>query len=189
MKGSLLFVSGLSGAGKTTLIDYALRNVPALEYLKTVTTRPRRPSEATSNEYLFVSDEEYERYKIASQHWDHTEYNGCEYGADVEDVRRKLEKGTHIICAVAPDKQVIVDMAKLYGERPTTIWIDTPREIAQARISSDRTRKTRIEDEGVKDTFDSIFTPTGNLQLDCSDFAETLKALLRDRGSFSKRQA
>lgn len=180
MKGSLLFVSGLSGAGKTTLIDYALRNIPALEYLKTVTTRPQRAGEESSHEYVFVGDAEYERCKLASQHWDHTEYNGYKYGADVEDVRHKLEKGIDIICSVAPDRQVIADMTKLYDERPITVWIDTSREVARARISDDVVRRSRDEDESIKREFDSIFTPAGDLGSDYSNFADLIRALLRD---------
>ena len=39
MQGKLILVSGLSGAGKTTLIGGALKVLPKVEYLTTSTTR------------------------------------------------------------------------------------------------------------------------------------------------------
>lgn len=73
MSGKLILVSGLSGAGKTTLVAGALEQMPELTYLRTVTTRPMRSGEETSHEYTFVTQQEYEARRRASKEWDHTE--------------------------------------------------------------------------------------------------------------------
>src|SRR5690349_4251804 len=103
MVGSLIFVSGVSGAGKTTLIRHALKAIPNLEYLKTVTTRPKRADEDDKPEYEFVNDFQYEKRRLTSRNWDHADYNGFKYGADVDSVRRQLNSGVNIICSVMPD--------------------------------------------------------------------------------------
>lgn len=72
-------------------------------------------------------------------------------------------------------------MTELYGTKPLTLWIDTPREIAMSRISTDKGRGARLEDESVKQYFDSTFAPSGNLEQDCSNFTRVLKALLQGK--------
>ena len=62
-QGKLIFVSGLTGAGKTTLVGKALKAIDNLEVLLTYTTRPKRAGEGGSYEYIFVDDEAYEAVK------------------------------------------------------------------------------------------------------------------------------
>lgn len=84
MPGSLIFVSGISGAGKSTLIRFVLENSTNFIYLKTLTTRPQRQGEEDSLEYEFVTNSDYDEARSHSELWDHTEYKGFKYGADVE---------------------------------------------------------------------------------------------------------
>jgi guanylate kinase len=48
--GELILVTGLYGAGKSTLARAALDASESLEYLQTVTTRPPRPEEESLNQ-------------------------------------------------------------------------------------------------------------------------------------------
>lgn len=178
MAGKLIFVSGLSGSGKTTLISHALEHLPALKYLKTYTTRPRRATEANSVEYIFVNNSEYERFKTTSKSWDHTDYAGYKYGADVDQIKADLANGSIIICSVVPDLSEIKHMAVLYGQEPVLIWIDTPRQVAKERLAEDAARKARIEDESIKRHFSMLFKPSGSLKEDTSRFTQDLKSLL-----------
>ncbi len=179
MQGSLIFVSGLSGAGKTTLIRHALENTTNLIYLKTHTTRPRRPGEGSSPEYEFVADDEYEESRRHSKQWDHTEYGGYKYGADVEFIRQRLAQGADVICAVAPNLQVIEGMTSLYGTLSKTIWINTPEQIAQRRIADDAQRASRKEDDSARQYFDYVFEPTGDIKVDCRAFLQLLTDKVR----------
>lgn len=176
MPGSLIFVSGISGAGKSTLIRYAVQHSTNLIYLKTLTTRPPRENE-DSEEYSFVANNKYEKARAESQEWDHTEYNGYKYGADVGFIKQRLAQGVDVICSVAPDLPVIQVMTKLYGTKPKLVWIDTPRRIAQERVAEDAKRSQRQEDDSVKQHFDHIFTPSGNLQTDRVSFLELIEAI------------
>ena len=53
MLGKLIFVSGLKGSGKTTLVQKALESVDNLDVHLTYTTRPQRDEEQDSYEYVF----------------------------------------------------------------------------------------------------------------------------------------
>lgn len=173
-----IFVSGVSGAGKTTLIGAVLRRMPELCYLTTVTTRPRRPDEAEDFEYRFVSDEQYEQLRAESPDWDHTDYNGYKYGADAAGARQKVAQGKVVICSVAPDEEIIEEMKRRYDPAAITIWIDTPKNVARDRVATDSLRSGREEDESVKSAFDHIFQPSGDLEQDRQAFIELLGQML-----------
>ena len=69
-RGELVAVCGNSGSGKSTLVRYALNEMPEdISYMKTFTTRKRRPSE-DEVEYEFVTKEEYSRIKKLAPIWD-----------------------------------------------------------------------------------------------------------------------
>lgn len=178
MLGKLIFVSGLSGSGKTTLITYALNQLPNVKYLTTYTTRPKRATEANSIEYIFVNNREYEAFRAASKSWDHTEYADYKYGANIDQIKTDLANGINVLCSVVPDMKEIEHMSALYGQKPTLIWINTPRDIARERLSEDAARKSRNEDESIKQHFNVLFDPTGNLEKDSSRFTRSLKSLL-----------
>ncbi len=176
MKGKLILVTGLSGSGKTTLVQGALQALPELVYLRTYTTRPMRPGETASHEYEFVNPAEYDRLRDESASWDHTEYHGYSYGADVAGIFRKLQDGQDIICSVAPSPAIIAQVTGLYGTMTITVLIDTSRQIAQRRTATDAKRAARTRDESLDDIrFDHIFAPQGTLETDVKDFTELIR--------------
>lgn len=179
MAGKLIFVSGLSGSGKTTLISEALKAINNLSYLKTSTTRPMRPDEAQSIEYDFVTAEEYERLMQSSHNWDHTEYKGFNYGANIANTTSKLAKNKHVICSVVPDRQIIDSMSILYGSKPVTIWIDASSKVSRNRVSNDKLRAARKESERIKESFDYLFIPIGNLDRDSKEFIGLISDIIK----------
>jgi guanylate kinase len=180
MTGKLILITGLSGSGKTTLVSGALQTLPALKYLRIYTTRPMRPGEAGSHEYIFVSAAEYDRLRAESASWDHTEYHGYSYGADVAGIFHRLHDGQDIICSVAPSPAIITQVTGLYqGAMTVTVLIDTPRQIAQQRTDSDSERAVRTRGESLDAIhFDHIFMPQGILEADIQKFTELLQQII-----------
>jgi len=178
MPGKLIFVSGLTGAGKTTLIGEALKNIDNLEVLLTYTTRPIRNGEENSYEYIFVDDKEYEDVKSQSDIWDETVYNNHKYASDAEKFINDLKNGKNVIVSVTPHIDEIRIMSKIYQTKPITIWINTDPKTAYTRISSDLNRSARVEDENIKYTFDIIFEPTGKLNVDKESFAKLINDVI-----------
>jgi guanylate kinase len=192
MHGKLILVSGVSGAGKTTLIAHALKivppsfprrresrtkSIPQLSYLNTFTTRPMREGEEGTHEYEFVDAATYAELKKNSTAWDHTDYKGYSYGADIAQARDVLSQGGNIICSVAPDNDVIAEMSRLYGTEVITIWIEAPMHIAAERVSNDVIRKNRNESDSAKESFNIVFSPSGVLQADEKEFAKLIQTL------------
>ena len=55
-------ISGVSCAGKTTLLEGLRASIPGLQPMESVTTRPGRPSDQPG-EYRYVDDDEFDRIK------------------------------------------------------------------------------------------------------------------------------
>lgn len=179
MAGKLILVSGISGAGKTTLISEALKSLPALQYLSTYTTRPKRDSEnEQTHEYIFVNEHEYEKLRSSSTQWDHTEYKGFYYGADGAKVKQQLGQGISVICSIAPNKETLTTMSKFYDMDVVAVWVNTPRAIAGERIKHDKIRSVRNDEESTARYFDHAFNPTGELKRDQKRFASYINKII-----------
>lgn len=177
MPGHLLIIAGLSGAGKTTLIAKAMRQLPDLRYLTTYTTRPPRESE-NSIEHIFVDEPTYQKKQQASAKWDHAEYNGVWYGTDVAAIRQLLTTND-VICAIAPDPTILGMLQRRYPQQ-TLIWVDTPLAMAKERISHDEQRHSRQENTELADLADFLFRPTGNLKADEQAFTRLITKIIQE---------
>ena len=179
--GQLICVSGLAGAGKTTLIAAALERVDNLRALVSYTTRPRRAGEEHSREYVFLNDAEYDEKERLSRNWDEIRINGNRYGADADVYIRYLCSGSSIIVSVAPKIDIVREMERVYHTRPVTIWINTDPETAKSRVAGDLLRSQRNENGDIKEEFDIVFDPTGNLPMDVERFVNLIKELVLSR--------
>lgn len=176
MSGHLIVITGLSGAGKTTLIREALVRLPTLRYLTTYTTRPPRDNDTDSLEHVFVDTATYKERQKSAVEWDHAEYGGYFYGADVSAVKKLLQ--THdVICAIAPDPRILAMLSQYYTIT-RLIWIDTPADVAKSRISDDKARFERKETPELRTEAHTIFVPDGDLDTDKISFLKMLRELL-----------
>ena len=57
---ALVILAGPAGAGKSTLCDRMVRDVPQFERVVTATTRPPRPTESNGRDYHFYSEAEFD---------------------------------------------------------------------------------------------------------------------------------
>lgn len=58
-KQILFVVSGPSGSGKGTLMDYAVENFESIQHIPTYTTRAPRPSEIKGKDYNYLTQEDF----------------------------------------------------------------------------------------------------------------------------------
>lgn len=79
MASKFLVITGPSGAGKTTVIEYLLK-VPLFELSVSYTTREPRRDEVGGKHYFFISREEFEQKIKDGFFVEHVEFNGNYYG-------------------------------------------------------------------------------------------------------------
>ena len=105
MKDPKLFlVSAPSGAGKSSLIDAVLARANKsdlpLELSVSYTTRLPRKGESNTNEYFFVSEEEFLDKKKSNFFLEFAEVHGNLYGTSVDFVESKLSLGVNLILEI-----------------------------------------------------------------------------------------
>jgi guanylate kinase len=94
----LLFVlSGLSGAGKDTVLDGLRKSAHPLEFIVTATTRTRRPAEKDGVHYHFISDAEFRKLIDNRQLLEWANVYGNLYGVPREPVEQALSGGKDVI--------------------------------------------------------------------------------------------
>lgn len=100
-KGSLIVVSGLSGAGKGTMMKRLLEKHPD-EYALSIsaTTRDPRPGETHGKEYFFISKDEFEKMIAEGKLLEHASYVGHYYGTPREWVEEQMESGRNVILEI-----------------------------------------------------------------------------------------
>lgn len=99
-KPLLIVLSGLSGAGKDSVLNGLKKWVFPLEFIVTVTTRPRRHNEKDGIHYTFVSPEKFQEMIDTNQLLEWATVYGNRYGAPREPVKKALESGKDVIIKV-----------------------------------------------------------------------------------------
>ena len=95
--GSLIVLSGPSGAGKTTVYRALLRRHPEIHFSVSCTTRPPRASETDGIDYTFLSKEQFAHRLHREEFLEHAEVHGHSYGTLKSEVTLPLSQGTDVL--------------------------------------------------------------------------------------------
>lgn len=93
----LVVVSAPSGAGKTTLCDRLLAEHEGMAYSVSCTTRPARGKEVDGVDYVFLSDDEFERKVRNGEFLEYAEVCGYRYGTLRSVVEEALGSGKDLL--------------------------------------------------------------------------------------------
>ena len=93
----LVVLSGPSGAGKDSVIARLRERSDAFRVPVTMTTRPPRAGEQDGRDYIFVSEEEFQRRIDAGDLIEHARVYGRLYGVPRAELRRALDGADAIV--------------------------------------------------------------------------------------------
>ena len=99
-RGRLFILSAPAGTGKTTLIQMLAREFPNIHQSISCTTRPQREGEIDGVHYHFLSQEEFEKKRQASDFLEWAEVFGYYYGTSASFVEEELKKGSHVFLVI-----------------------------------------------------------------------------------------
>lgn len=117
-RGSLIIISGFSGAGKGTVVNSMLKNDSNRVLSISYTTRKMRPGETDGKEYHFISKEEFESKIENDQIFEYNMYDENYYGTPKDITEELLSKGHDVIL------EIEVNGAKIVKEMlPETILV------------------------------------------------------------------
>lgn len=123
-QGFMFILSSPSGAGKTTIARHLLEIADDLAHSISVTTRPRRASEAHSHDYHFVDDNEFASMVQEKQFLEHARVMNYDYGTPKAPVMEALQSGQDVIFDI--DWQGAQQLKQHDNENVVSIFILPP---------------------------------------------------------------
>ena len=150
-RGLMLVLSSPSGAGKTTISRELLKRDSALSLSISATTRPKRPAETDGDDYLFVSEDEFNKMAEAGEFLEHANVFGHFYGTPRAPVEEALAEGRDILFdidwqgtqQIGGDQVLGNDLVSVFVLPPSTEELEArlrrraqdPEEVVQQRMS------------------------------------------------------
>ena len=145
----LLFVlSGLSGVGKDAVLARLRQSGCPLEFIVTVTTRPRRANEKDGVHYHFVSDSSFQELINGNELLECANVYGNWYGIPKAPVRQALNSGKDVIVKV--DVQGATTIKKLLPQAVFIFLAPPSMEELVLRLKQRRTETPSDLDLRVK---------------------------------------
>jgi guanylate kinase len=92
-----LVISGPSGAGKTSVVDWLLKEDPGLVLSVSCTTRPRRGDEVEGIDYFFVDEREFLTRRDRGEFCEWALVHGNLYGTPRAFLDRKVGEGMTVV--------------------------------------------------------------------------------------------
>ena len=100
VRGLLFIVSAPSGAGKTTLVERLVEQLPSLRMSRSYTSRAARQGETDGVDYNFVSRERFEAMAAASEFLEWADVFGNLYGTRAADTDAMLAGGNDVVLVI-----------------------------------------------------------------------------------------
>lgn len=187
-KGSLIVISGFSGVGKGTIVEYIRTKYEDYEVSVSCTTRAPRENEVNGREYYFISRDEFLAKREKNGFIESAEYCGNLYGSPRPFVEEKLAEGKRVILEIEiqgamnirsqyPDAVLIFIMPPSAAEliaRLTGRATETQEQILH------RVQRASHEAEGIED-YDYIFV--NDIVEDCAARIHDLVVKLEEAGT------
>ena len=107
-KGSLVIITGPSGAGKGSVLSRVLPSLENVFLSVSATTRKPRPGEEDGVNYYFISRGRFDEMVERGELLEHAEYVGNCYGTPEGPVNRRLEDGQDVILEIEVQGALIV---------------------------------------------------------------------------------
>ena len=153
--GSLIVISGPSGAGKGTIVKALLDQYASIHYSVSATTRPPREGEVNGVNYWFVSREEFLHMREHDELLEWAEVYGNFYGTPRRRVMEAINRGHDIILEIDPQGAM-----KVKSGFPSAVFVyimpPSPRELSRRIIG----RGTETQD-AIRQRLNSVVTELG----------------------------
>ena len=131
-RGLLFIVSAPSGAGKTTLVERLVEQVPRLKMSRSYTSRLAREGETDGVDYNFVSRPRFERMIADGDFLEWAEVFGNLYGTCASDTEKLLAAGEDVVLVI--DVQGARKVRQLEVESTTVFVMPPSFEILERRL-------------------------------------------------------
>ena len=168
----VIILTAPSGAGKTSIAAYLLKQMPQLSFSVSATTRAPRGNEKQGVEYHFISLEKFEGYIHQNDFLEYEMvYEGVYYGTLQSELTRIWNLGKIPVLDI--DVKGAINVQKKIGANCLSIFIMPPSvEILKQRLENRKTEKTEsIQMRLDKATYEISFSNQFNAIIQNNDLA------------------
>ena len=160
-QGTLLVVSGFSGAGKGTVIKELLKEHDNYSLSISATTRKPREGEQDGREYFFKTKEEFEDMISRGRFLEHAQYVNNYYGTPRDFVEKNINKGNNVILEI--ETQGALQVKKMMPEAVMIFVLPPNADTLKERLVGRQTETMEVinkrlskaaEETGVIDKYD-----------------------------------
>ena len=97
MENKIIIISSPSGAGKTTICKYLLKSIKNIEISISCTTRPQRKNEINGQDYFFLSNNEFIKFKKKKYFIETAKVFDYYYGSPEKNIKKAFSNNNHIL--------------------------------------------------------------------------------------------
>jgi guanylate kinase len=178
---TVFIISAPSGSGKSTLVSRLLREVEALTFSVSYTTRKPRGNEVDGQAYHFIDRENFERRIAAHEFLEYAEVFGNYYGTHSDALTIAQAQGKDLVLDI--DVQGAAQLKKRIPDAVSIFVLPPSREVLEQRLRARSQDKEEVIRRRLADAareirdyslYDYVLV---NNDLDLA--AETLKAIVR----------
>lgn len=139
----LIIFTAPSGAGKTTIVQHLLKNMPEMAFSISATTRARRENEVEGKDYYYIGVAEFKKLiaEEAFAEWQEV-YPNQFYGTLKREMERIWAEGKHILFDI--DVKGALNLKLAYPEQSLAVFVKPPSK--EALFERLRQRKTENEE-------------------------------------------
>jgi guanylate kinase len=131
-RGNLIVVSAPSGAGKSSLVERAVKRINRMRFSISYTTRAARGTEKDGVDYFFVSPEVFQSMRERGEFLESAEVHGYLYGTHRATVEAMLDDGFDVILDI--DVQGAEQIVQHMPEAVTIFIMPPSRRALEARL-------------------------------------------------------
>jgi guanylate kinase len=140
--GKCIIFSAPSGAGKTTIVHYLLREIPELAFSVSACSREPRGREVPGIDYHYFSVEEFKRRIACDEFVEWQEvYPDNFYGTLKAEIQKSWEAGKTVVFDV--DAEGGINLKKIFGKDALSVFVKPPSLF----VLEQRLRNRRTENE------------------------------------------
>ncbi|MBQ9433356.1 MAG: guanylate kinase [Synergistaceae bacterium] len=173
--GRLFVLSGPSGAGKGTLRENALKDIPDLVYSVSCTTRKPRDGEVDGVQYRFITREDFADRTARDEFLEYAHVHDDMYGTLKADVMKVLDSGKNVLLEI--DVQGALQVKAKFPEA-VLVFVDVPsiqeleRRLRDRHTETESALQTRlanaITERSLRDKYDYVIV-NDKLEAACAE--------------------
>lgn len=182
----IIIITAPSGAGKTSITRFLLREFPQLAFSVSAATRMCRPNEKNGVDYYFMSQEEFS-HKV--QHNEFVEWEMVYEGKSYGTLKSELDRiwSNQQVPVLDIDVKGAIHVEQQYPDSTLSIFVEPPsvdelkRRLSSRGTETEESLNARVNKASYEISFKHHFTTVilnDNLEKACTQAKETVQKFL-----------